>query len=155
MQLPRVAHLVERSHERGRGMVVQIHPLGLEFRIGELLGRLEAPYLRRWVLKCRWGSLRLHQWLASDDLRNPHDHAWDFLTLVLRGSYTDISPNGEDELRPGDLRFRRAEHQHSVRVNRGGCWSLLVTGPERRVWGFWVQGKFRKRNKYFFEWGHH
>lgn len=41
------------------------------------------------------------------------------------------------------------------RRNDGGCWTVLLTGPEKRVWGFWVNGKFRKRNKYFYEHGHH
>lgn len=38
----------------------------------------------------RFGSLRLHHWLRSDDKRFKHDHPSDFATLVLRGSYQDI-----------------------------------------------------------------
>lgn len=103
----------------------------------------------------RLGSLRLHHWLASDDHRALHDHPSDFITLVLKGRYDDVTDAGVELMKPGTLRCRKAEHQHYVRVHRGGCWTLLYFRPKRRVWGFWVNGKFKKSNKYFFECGHH
>jgi hypothetical protein len=93
--------------------------------------------------------------MASDDQRNFHDHPWSFYTLVLKGGYTDVNPEGEERMTAGKLVFREAEHKHTVMVDKGGCWSLLLTGPEKRRWGFWVKNRFRKRNKYFFEHGHH
>lgn len=123
--------------------------------IGEELGQPECPYIRRWVLDFYLFSIRLHHWLSSDDQRHFHDHPWWYITIILWGGYTDRSPNGEDKLRMGSIRFRRALHQHTVVVRKGGCWSLLLTGSEKRVWGFWVKGKFRKRNKYFYMFGHH
>jgi hypothetical protein len=113
---------------------------------------METPY----------GSLRLHHWLYGDDPRAFHDHGWDFWTLVLWGGYTDVSPEGQERMTPGTLRFRPAEHRHTVDVDRGGCWSLVLTGPHMRPWGFWVTLKdgsgrqaFRKSNRYFLENGHH
>lgn len=120
----------------------------------EKLGPKDRPYLVRWVLNFGLFSIRIHHWLYSDDLRNPHDHPWWFWTLCLWGRYTDSSENGEDNVKMGSIRFRPARHRHSVKVKKR-CWTLLITGPEERVWGFWVKGKFRKRNKYFFEHGHH
>ncbi len=118
------------------------------------LGPPGKPYLIRWILDLGLFSIRLHRWLYSDDLRAPHDHPWWFWTLCLWGRYVDLSEGGEDVVTPGSIRFRRAEHRHSVRVERP-AWTILITGPESRIWGFWVQGRFRKRNKYFFEHGHH
>ncbi len=123
--------------------------------IGEELGQPECPYIRRWVLDFYLFSIRLHHWLSSDDQRNFHDHPWWYITIILWGGYTDRSPQGEDKMGVGSIRFRRAKHQHTVLVNKGGCWSLLITGREKRIWGFWVKGKFRKRNKYFYMFGHH
>jgi hypothetical protein len=37
----------------------------------------------------------------------------------------------------------------------GGCWTLLLTGPKVRRWGFWVSKKFKKSNKYFLGHGSH
>lgn len=126
---------------------------GLTLR--EELGSRDCPYLIRWVFQTRWFSVRLHHWISSDDQRHYHDHPFWFLVLVLRGSYTDRSPAGDDRMTAGRVRFRPAEHKHTALVDRGGCWTLLLCGPEIREWGFWVNGRFRKRNKYFFEHGHH
>lgn len=118
------------------------------------LGPPNHPYLIRWVVDFGVFTLRLHHWLHSDDMRAPHDHSWWFLTLCLWGSYVDKSSSGDDVLSLGDVRFRPARHRHSVEVKRS-MWTLVLTGPERRRWGFYVNGKFRKRNKYFYEHGHH
>jgi len=117
---------------------------------GEDLG-----YIKRWCFITKWFSIRLHHWVSSDDLRNPHNHAWSFVTIVFRGFYTDISPDGEELIKAPCVRYRKFDHIHSVMVPAGGCWSLLITGAEKNKWGFFVNGKFRKRNKYFYEWGHH
>jgi len=101
------------------------------------------------------GSIRLHWWHASDDQRYLHDHSFWFLTIVLWGGYTDRNEHGEDHLRAGSVRLRRATHRHAVKVDSGGCVSLLITGREKREFGFWVKGRFRKRNKYFHMFGHH
>lgn len=111
--------------------------------------------MHRWRIETRWGSIRLHHWLAPDDDRFFHDHPWSFLTFVLRGGYTDRSPSGTEHLGSGAIRFRNAEHQHTVYPDPGGAWTLVLTGPKMRSWGFWVRGKFRKANKYFASFGHH
>ncbi len=132
------------------------------------------PYLTRWVLDFGRFSIRLHHWHASDDLRAPHDHAWNFISILLAGSMLDRTPGssgGYTGEPPTDtprrwLRLDRfkAEHRHSVVVGPKGAWTLLLTGPIRREWGFWVprlggklQGlvRFRHRNKYFHTFGHH
>lgn len=66
-----------------------------------------------------------------------------------------------EDMVPGSLCRRKAEHRHTVCVKPGGCWTLLYFWPKRRNWGFWVPRKdtgklrFRKANKYFLENGHH
>jgi hypothetical protein len=97
----------------------------------------------------------VHHWLASDDPRAFHDHPWWFATLVVRGSYLDRSPAGDDVLHPGSVRFRPALHQHTVFPFPGGAWTVMITGPKTRVWGFHHDGKFVKANKWFAKYGHH
>ena len=112
-------------------------------------------YVRRWYVETPWFSLRLHHWLHSDDDRHFHDHPWWFMTFVLSGGYTDCSPAGEERMREGKIAFRPALHRHTVKVDPGGCWTFLVTGPKIRRWGFWVGKKWKKSNKYFLENGKH
>ena len=121
----------------------------------EKLGLPECPYLRRWVLDFGAFALRVHRWQGSDDQRAFHDHAWWFLTCVLKGSYVDITPTGADLLKRGSIRFRKAEHRHTVQILQPGTWTFLVTGPVTRRWTFYVGSKRYKRDKYFAEQGHH
>ena len=130
-----------------------LHKLGFTF--GQYLGRPECPYMRRWVLNLGLFSIRLHHWYSSDDDRYFHDHSWWFVTMVLFGGYTDVSKLGNEKMKRWRLKFRKAEHSHTVKVNPGGCWTLVITGPQTRKWGFYVKGKFKKANKYFLEHGHH
>jgi hypothetical protein len=109
----------------------------------------------RWRLETPIGSVRVHHWLKPDDDRAFHDHPWWFATIVLHGGYTDRSPAGDDVLRPGSARFRRARHQHTVIPGEHGAWTLMVTGPVTRSWGFWREGRFIKANKWFARFGHH
>lgn len=126
----------------------------LQFRWNEPLGVPECPYAYRWVFIFFGYSIRVHHFLRSDDKRYFHDHAWWFLTFVLKGSYTDVSPQGEDVLKPGSIRFRQAKHPHYVKVAEGGCWTFLITGKPMRNWGFWVDGRFKRPLKYFHKFGH-
>lgn len=121
----------------------------------EFVGLPECPYLRRWVLDFGIFSLRIHRWEASDDERAFHDHPWWFLTFVLWGSYTDLSPGREDRLGLGSIRFRAAKHKHTVKIHKPGTWTFLVTGPVSRRWGFWVNNKLHLRDRYFATSGHH
>ena len=121
---------------------------------GQRLGPDHCPYLVRWVLDFRLFSIRLHHWLNSDDTRHPHDHGWSFISIVLWGSLVDRTEDGDKHRRWLSVSRFKAEHQHMVIIDRP-AWTLLITGRDRRVWGYWVNGKFRKRNKYYFEHGHH
>jgi hypothetical protein len=131
----------------------KVPPVQIRFR--EKLGLPECPYVVRWRFETPLGSIRLHHWLGPDDDRAFHDHPWWFLTFVFWGGYTDKSPAGDEHLRMGDIRFRPALHQHTVVPDLKGAWTFLVTGPKMRSWGFWLNGKFRKANKWFASFGHH
>ncbi len=122
-----------------------------------------CDYLTRYVLILFGFGLRLHIWRTSDDQRAYHDHPWWFITWVLRGGYTDISPATEDVLGPeqrdhltaGAIRFRPAHHKHKALVDQGGAVTLLLTGHKSRTFGFWPNGKFMRPLKYFDKFRHH
>lgn len=132
-------------------------PMGWTFKLNEELRCANGDvYVYRSHLSTPWFSIRLHHWLHSDDDRAYHDHTWNFFTFILSGGYTDVTPGlGEERMEAGDIAYRTANHKHTVKVDPGGCWSLLLTGPKIRNWGFWRRGKWVKHNKYFLEEGAH
>jgi hypothetical protein len=149
--------------------------------MNEPLGVKECPYAYRWMLNLGLFSVRVHHWVRSDDKRYFHDHPWAFITIILKGGYTDVSWRGDidglkkdisarhgnltlsddkkyivekDTVIAGNWRYRPSSHRHYVDVPKGGCWSLLFCSYPVRNWGFWVNGKFYRPLRFFSRHGH-
>jgi hypothetical protein len=119
-------------------------------------GLPECPYFHWSAAMFGFFSLRRHEWHGNDDPRAFHDHPHWFITIVAKGGYTDVTPGGgQDRLRRGSIRFRRAEHYHTVQDVIPGTVTYLLTGPSTRRWSFLFNGKRIMRDKYFAEHGHH
>jgi hypothetical protein len=108
-----------------------------------LIGRPGDDYLRRWFVIPRNPifNIYLHQFLRSDDDRALHDHPWINLSLLLRGEYTEhtIAAGGVRSrvvYRTGNVKLRAARAAHRIELHAGPCWSLFLTGPKIRRWGF-------------------
>ncbi len=122
-----------------------------------------GPYLRRWFLipRNRFFNVYLHQFLRDDDDRALHDHPWLSCSVILDGGYVEhtIARGGihrRQEMPVGTVRFMRARHAHRVELlremadadNEYGfvsvwptthvirAWTLFITGPRIRRWGF-------------------
>lgn len=107
------------------------------------IGGSENPYLRRWFLipRNRWFNIYLHHFCRSDDDRALHDHPWWNLSVLLRGQYVEhtIEPGGVNRRTTrvaGEMKLRRAKAAHRIELTDGPCWTLFITGPRVRDWGF-------------------
>lgn len=120
------------------GFVARRHPAD------EIIGGRDNPYLLRWYLTPHNpdGNTYLHHFLRSDDDRALHDHPWDNTSIVLCGEYIEhtIAAGGIHNRvlrKAGDVFHRRAEDAHRIElVNGDPAWTLFLTGPKRREWGF-------------------
>lgn len=124
-----------------------------------IIGGKDRPYIRRWWLipRNRWFNVYLHQILRDDDDRALHDHPWWNISIILRGAYVEVVPDTRaiktpftrianlphvrKRRGPGSIVFRRATHAHRLElpIEGGGIrfvWSLFITGPRVRDWGF-------------------
>lgn len=122
-----------------------------------VVGPREVPYLRRWWVIPRNPvfNIFVHQFLASDDDRALHDHPWWSWSLLLKGTYVEHTiEEGGIHLRitytPGSFHFRRGRFAHRIEIvphKHPCCWTLFITGPRYREWGFhcpeqgWVHWK--------------
>ena len=130
-----------------------------DLRPNEIVGAAEAvddvDYLRRWFVipharareKTWWffkkGNIFLHHFNRSDDDRALHDHPWRNISVLLWGSYIEHTPGGVKKLRrAGHVVFRKDTQAHRIellRDNNGKAlpvWTLFITGPKTRDWGF-------------------
>jgi hypothetical protein len=108
-----------------------------------VIGGLEAPYLLRWwvIPRNRLFNIYLHRFLRSDDDRALHDHPWLNCSILLRGAYTEhtIAAGGINRRtlrRAGDVKLRGPKAAHRIELHAGPCWTLFITGPNVRSWGF-------------------
>jgi hypothetical protein len=95
------------------------------------------PYLQRFhLIDTHPFSARYHHWLTSDDDRAPHDHPWPNLTIVLAGHLIEHTDDGTRDLTPGTIVPRAARTPHRLELISDDAWTLFVTGPPQRQWGF-------------------
>ncbi|CPT99198.1 Uncharacterised protein [Mycobacteroides abscessus] len=136
----------------------------------QIIGGKDSPYLLRWYVipRNKVVNVYLHKFLRSDDDRALHDHPWWFISLILKGGYTEFTENARTArsgllggryrswdrtvaFRPATFRHRvelwpAVEHVNPFITRRDRrelpCWTLIVTGPRTRLWGFWCKDRF-------------
>jgi|SRR5215472_282706 len=108
-----------------------------------IIGGADHPYLKRWwvIPRNRFFNIYLHQFLRDDDDCALHDHPWINFSYMLKGSYTEhsIAAGGVHHkriLHEGAWKLRRAKAAHRIELHAGPAWSLFITGPVIREWGF-------------------
>ncbi|HEY0817946.1 MAG TPA: hypothetical protein VGD46_04155 [Rhizobacter sp.] len=124
---------------------------------GEINGTGKV-YMRRWWLlpKNRWLNVYLHCFDGPDHSPLLHDHPYDNVSIILRGGYIekllqhdvreDIALESDRVAQfpvdlvareAGDVIVRRADSPHTIhRLLAPGTWTLFLTGPTVRHWGF-------------------
>ncbi len=113
----------------------------------QIIGPQDDPYLLRWFLipPNRFCRMYWHRFLRSDE-PTPHDHPWNFVSIVLRGKYFDDATGAQSRWRsPGQLAFRRATHTHRVVLARDRherekpCTTLVVHWTVAQAMGLLVR----------------
>ena len=56
----------------------------------EIISKNGKVHFRRWnVLSTPWFSIYIHGIYEEDKEQHLHDHPWDFMSMVLKGSYSE------------------------------------------------------------------
>lgn len=100
----------------------------------------------------------LHRLGCPDPGEDLHDHPWWFASLILRGGYTELVADAHDAAgfariadvyptskrgiertwRLGTIhRLHLTECHRIIELRRTPTWTLILTGPRRRSWGFY------------------
>jgi hypothetical protein len=81
-------------------------------------------------------NLMLHK-ICQSDPDDLHDHPWWYATLILKGGYWEITPEGRFWRGPGHFRISKADSLHRIEIVQGtSSWSLFFRGKKTREWGF-------------------
>lgn len=103
-------------------------------------------YLHRWHVIPRnpFFNIMIHRFIGSDDDRALHCHPWGSVSFLLKGDLFEIYKRGDAQVFRKIRRFlpvfRRATHAHRLVLGvDGDAWTLFITGPVIRPWGFWCQ----------------
>lgn len=127
-------------------------------------------YLDRWGIGHDWiGRVLIHRMAAPDPGVDLHDHPWTFVSVVLWGGYVEerasirLAPRyamaAEEhghtmrgtlvDRRPGSIARMRLDECHSIkRLHRRTCWTLVIGGPRRRPWGFYLPTGWMSEGEY-------
>lgn len=118
-----------------------------------VIGPPDDPYMLRWFLlpRNRFFNVYLHHIRKDDDDRALHDHPWASLSYMLEGSLIEVKPDDVlkkygglntfflEHIHAGQWKYRSASQAHRLCLPESetdGAWTLFVTGPRIRQWGF-------------------
>lgn len=105
-------------------------------------------YLRRLrIVDTPWFGIYLHWIYLPDTDRHPHDHPWPFLSIPLRGSYTEQVWFDIGNLCRRDERTHKRFSVHTFKLAWAhridelapGLLTLVLRGRRRKSWGFWTE----------------
>ena len=117
------------------------------------VGDPSDAYLYRWYLipRNRIFNVYLHWIRKSDDDRALHNHPWQSLSLTLAGSIREHRHDAPSRLiTTGQWTYRSANFAHRLEVppNTFGAWTLFLTGPKIKEWGFLCPDGFKHWRDY-------
>lgn len=109
----------------------------------EIIG---TDYLHRWHLvpRNRLCNVYLHCFVGSDKREELHDHPWWSVSVLLRGGMIEVMPAPVTRGWQYWKRIKRwwpvvrgPKHAHRIIVDVTPTWTIFITGPKVREWGFW------------------
>ncbi len=113
----------------------------------------ERPFT--WCIQKLGFAVRIHEILRSDSGRDPHNHPWMYVTVVLKGGYYEARYAADGHLTdmkwhgPGSILYRPANSWHKLIVPDGEtATTLFITGKKCQRWGFNTSEGFVPYDKY-------
>lgn len=86
--------------------------------------------------RTKWFNVYLHRLNAPAWHPECHDHPWGFIAILVKNGYLERVGKKDHHRRVGSILFRPAEFTHNVITPYGTSWSIILTTPKSRDWGF-------------------
>jgi len=115
------------------------------FLVKEIISKEGNVHFRRWrILQTPWFAIYVHNILRSVEDKDPHDHPWWFMSLILWGGYVEdrVDENGRKSRHyrfAGRMFSCKTTEFHKIRLMRP-TWTLVLTGPRtHELWGYMTE----------------
>jgi hypothetical protein len=120
------------------------------FLTKEIVSKEGVVHFRRYrLLSTPWFNIYIHNILHSDEDRDPHDHPWHFISIILWGSYKEYWMPANDNYmywmgrslravthKIGSVIIHNAKDFHQIKLVSPSVWTLVFTWGKRPSWGF-------------------
>lgn len=128
----------------------------------EIRSRAGVLHFKRWaIIECKWFNIYIHYIARSDMDKHPHNHPWNFTSVVLKGGYVEKRTKSLWALTqpvqykyiefalPYMIREMKGFHTyHKIRLLKP-TYTLVFTGPRiNDDWGYLVDGKHVVADEY-------
>jgi hypothetical protein len=128
--------------------------------VKEIRSKKGELHFKRWqIWSTRWFNIYLHYINKADDDKDFHDHPWSFWSIILKGNYIEhigIKGIPEQQYYKSIFRwrwhcaYRKKDIPHRIFYIIGNkpVWSLVITGPGGRKWGYITEEGWKDHEKY-------
>lgn len=101
-------------------------------------------YMRRYVFyKNKFFSIYFHVIMREDADQELHDHPWNFISIIVYGSYVEQLRYKKIIRREGSIAFRRATTAHRIAyLPTRLSYTLIIRGRRIREWYFWKSDRY-------------
>jgi len=116
---------------------------------------IDGTYLHRWFIipKNKYFNIYLHHFQRSDDDRALHDHPWYTVSFLLKGEIREHSDKGIKYIPRWLPVFRTAKFSHRIELIKGPVWTIFITGPKLRTWGFHAKDGWLRSDVFLEQYG--
>lgn len=117
--------------------------------VKEIISKTGELHFKRWrFFSCPWFRIYLHKICKSDEDAHLHTHPWNFLSIILKGGYTQ---EYWDHILDNRTSFQTVEqfdilqmtkHEgHKITLNESPIWTLVFAYGTYENWGYLVPGQ--------------
>lgn len=120
-------------------------------KIKEIVSKSGALHFRRWnIISTPWFNIYLHGIYKRDEELHLHNHPWTFISIVLKGWYSEKLEGGHLNVRyPGNFVKRKPDDFHKIdSIHSKSVYTLNFVWNKQNTWGYKVNGKFVDHETY-------
>ena len=126
-----------------------------------IVSKKGITHFKRWsIIQSKWFNIYIHAIYVADLDKHCHDHPWNFMSIILKGTYIEKVINKHPKHNryisyltrsfwSNTFKWNKAETTHKIdKIMDGPVYTLFITGKNRRDWGYDVDGTWYQWEEY-------